>query len=80
MFTSEMIETVGLMQCHYCGAELLERDRFCRQCGIRQRMRTETPTVVASRTERVGDQIRPSLGGASRGSSFRARWLVLVGE
>jgi hypothetical protein len=31
MLAQEMAETTGIKQCHGCGAELLERDKFCRR-------------------------------------------------
>ncbi len=31
-----LLETVPLRECHECGYVLLERDRYCRRCGIWQ--------------------------------------------
>ncbi len=70
MFAPEIIETVGLMQCHTCGAELLERDKFCRRCGVSQRLRTAGSGVAADRTDRSEYETRPLAGGKSLGGSF----------
>jgi len=69
MFAQEMTETVGLTQCHTCGAELLERDKFCRRCGVDQRLGA-APTVVAGRGGRFEYETRPLPVGANRGGSF----------
>jgi len=70
MFAPEMIETVGLTQCHTCRAELLERDKFCRQCGVNQSLCAAPLTVVAGHGRRVVYETRPLPGGANRGGSF----------
>src|SRR5262245_52528925 len=36
MFAPKTTESTGFKQCQLCGAELLERDKFCRRCGIDQ--------------------------------------------
>ncbi len=38
-------ETVALKLCHACEAELLERDRFCRRCGVSQSL-AQTPSTA----------------------------------
>jgi hypothetical protein len=40
MLAQEMKETIGLNQCHACGAEGFERDKFCRRCGVNHSYRT----------------------------------------
>jgi ribosomal protein L40E len=51
MLAQEMAETTGIKQCHDCGAELLERDKFCRRCGVSQGVPTSTLTGVTAGTE-----------------------------
>jgi len=70
MFAPEMTETIGLTQCHTCRAELLERDKFCRRCGVNQTLCTAPLTVVAGHGGRVEYETRPLSGGANRGGSF----------
>ena len=70
MFAPEMTETIGLTQCHTCSAELLERDKFCRRCGINQSLCTAPLTVVADHNGRFNYETRPLPGGANRGGSF----------
>ena len=33
---SSQANTLSLTRCHKCGAELLQTDKFCRRCGIKQ--------------------------------------------
>jgi hypothetical protein len=70
MFAPEMTETIGLTQCHTCRAELLERDKFCRRCGVNQSLCTAPLTVVADHGGRVEYETRPLAGGANLGGSF----------
>jgi hypothetical protein len=65
-----MTETVGLTQCHTCGAELLERDKFCRRCGVDQRLCTVPTTVVPGHSGSFEYETRPLSGGGNRGGSF----------
>ena len=44
MLALSELETTGLNQCHECGAERLERDKFCRRCGTRQAIGYATST------------------------------------
>jgi hypothetical protein len=34
MLAQEMTETTVIKECHACDAEILERDKFCRRCGL----------------------------------------------
>src|SRR5215475_4626472 len=70
MFTPEMTETVGLTQCHTCRAELLESDKFCRQCGLNQSLCTALLTVIDGHGDGFEYETRPLRGGANRGGSF----------
>lgn len=78
MFALEMTETIGLMQCHNCGAELLEHDKFCRRCGVSQCLRTAPPSVVAVRTDRSEHETRPLPGSKNRGGSFSGTLVNVV--
>src|SRR5262245_13326272 len=78
MFTPEMTETVGLTQCHTCEAELLERDKFCRRCGVNQSLCTAPLTVVDGHGGRVEYKTRPLRGGANRGGSFSGALINLL--
>jgi ribosomal protein L40E len=70
MFAPEMTETIGLKQCHTCGAELLERDKFCRRCGVNQSLCAAPLTVVAGQGVRFEYETRPLPGGPNSGGSF----------
>lgn len=50
MLAQEMTETTGIKQCHACGAELLERDKFCRRRLVGQGVPTSTLTGVIDGT------------------------------
>ncbi len=80
MFALEMMETVGLMQCHSCGAELRERDKFCRQCGISQRLRPAPSTVAAGRGGQFEYETRLLPVGRNRSGSFSGVLVNLVTE
>jgi len=70
MFMPEMTETVRLTQCHACGAELLESDKFCRRCGVNQSLCTAPLTVVDGHGGSFEYETRPLRVGANRGGSF----------
>ncbi len=69
MFTQEMpamseIETAGLNQCFACSVELLERDKFCRRCGVSQRLGA-TPVKADYETRQLpGLRLSGSFSGA----------------
>lgn len=68
MYGQEMTETTGFKQCHSCSAELLDRDKYCRRCGICQSNRTD-PSIKAS-GEIIGQDVsdfhtRPLTGSES---------------
>lgn len=68
MLAQEMTETTGIKECHACGVELLERDKFCRRCGVSQGVPTSTLTGV---TDGTGGEPR-SLSNDGTLSSLRA--------
>jgi ribosomal protein L40E len=51
MFAPQGNETVAMKQCHSCGAELIERDKFCRRCGISQRLRNDSSHELQPKAE-----------------------------
>ena len=51
MIAPQLIETVALKQCHSCGYELIERDKFCRRCGISQRLRNDSSNALQHKSE-----------------------------
>ncbi len=42
MFTPQLSATIAMKQCHRCGSELRERDKFCRRCGVSQSLASTT--------------------------------------
>jgi ribosomal protein L40E len=80
MYAPEMIKTVGLKQCQRCGAELLERDRFCRRCGVSQCLRDAASTVVTGSNDRAEFVTRPLPGRAVRSGSISGALVNLVTE
>ena len=70
MLAQEMIETTGIKVCHACVAELLERDKFCRRCGISQGVPT---SIFAGVTGGPGGESRslPENGTLCRSYSSR---------
>lgn len=52
MLTPQLTETIAMKQCHDCGMELRERDKFCRRCGINQRLRLSSSTELQPKSER----------------------------
>ncbi|HWQ35238.1 MAG TPA: hypothetical protein VNQ79_20500 [Blastocatellia bacterium] len=78
MSAPEMIRTVGLKQCHRCRAELLERDRFCRQCGVSQRLCAAPVMVMTGGADCSEFVIRQLPGSALRSGSFSGALVKLV--
>lgn len=51
MFAPQLKETVAMKQCHSCGAELIERDKFCRRCGVSQQLQLSPLTDLHRQAE-----------------------------
>jgi hypothetical protein len=51
MLAPEITEVLGLKQCHVCYAELLDRDKFCRHCGISQSSCIDFSSAVTGKTD-----------------------------
>ncbi|MBS1811461.1 MAG: zinc ribbon domain-containing protein [Acidobacteria bacterium] len=62
MFAPQLIETVALKQCHSCGAELIERDKFCRRCGISQRLCNDSSNQPQHKSECATQRFSESNG------------------
>lgn len=58
---AELNITIALKQCHDCGYELRDRDRYCRRCGIRQTDHTE-PMTQRFATSECGSTYRSFSG------------------
>jgi hypothetical protein len=69
MFAPGITETVGLKQCHVCGAVQFERDRFCRRCGASQSSRIDQSNIltkaVTEVVERSDHKTRPLSGSGT---------------
>jgi hypothetical protein len=59
MLAHQIIPTVGLKQCQSCGAKLLDRDKFCRRCGVE----ASDPSTVVSRRADSSDLKAGEVGG-----------------
>ncbi len=79
MRATENEETVGLTQCHLCGAEPLERDRFCRQCGASRRLNIVSATGPTADPAQPARDTRP-FPGAKHYDSFSGALVKLVTE
>jgi hypothetical protein len=77
MFAPETKETVGLNQCHDCGAELLDRDKFCRRCGVKQTNGYATSTDPTSLSP---CETRPLTGSTGGYSSYSGQLIRIVTE
>ncbi|NOT64184.1 MAG: hypothetical protein HOP19_28550 [Acidobacteria bacterium] len=86
MFTQEMPamsekETIGLSQCHTCRAELWERDKFCRRCGVSQRLPAgkinAAPVPVVTKPS---DYATERLSGRQRSGSFSGALVNLLAQ
>jgi predicted amidophosphoribosyltransferase len=60
MGSGDQAETAPFKPCRACGAEIRERDRFCRRCGAGQSGRLASASTRLDRPERIqaasGDQ------------------------
>ncbi|MGH8692619.1 MAG: zinc ribbon domain-containing protein [Burkholderiales bacterium] len=89
MFAPETIETSGFKQCRVCGAEQLDRDKFCRRCGVNQSGQSRrveplnniTGSVtsdVIGRADRVDYETRPLSGGGTLRRSYSGPLVGIV--
>jgi ribosomal protein L40E len=77
MLAQEMAETTGIKECHACGAKLLERDKFCRRCGISQGVPTSTLTGV---TDGTGGEPRSLPDSGTLCRSYSSRLVKVVSQ
>lgn len=62
MFAPQLKETVAMKQCYSCGAELVERDKFCRRCGISQHHRNDSSNGLQYKSECATQRFSESNG------------------
>ena len=79
MYAPENTETVGLIQCHICSAEQREHDKFCRRCGVSQRLNTASLANVTAATGRF-DNVTGPLPRIKQSGSFSGALVNLVTE
>ena len=77
MLAQEIAETTGIKECHACGAELLERDKFCRRCGVSQGVPTSTLTGV---TDGTGGEPRSLPDDGTLCRSYSGRLVNVVSQ
>ena len=77
MLATHEIETAPLRQCSTCQAELLERDKFCRRCGIRQVNSYATSTNLTHLSE---GETRPLSGITEVFPSYSGQLIKIVAE
>lgn len=75
MLAQEMAETTSIKECHACGAGLLERDKFCRRCGVSQGVPTSTLTGV---TDEAGGEPRSLSNDGTLCRSYSSRLVNVV--
>lgn len=75
MHYSDPEGTAKIKPCYLCGFGLLERDRFCRQCGAKQTAESG-PAQVEPKAESSGMILR-EVGGVSR--SYETSLISTVG-
>ena len=75
MLAQEMTETTGIKKCHACDAEILERDKFCRRCGVSQGVPTSTLSGV---TDGTGGEPRSLSNDGTLSRSYSGRLVNVV--
>lgn len=83
MLTPQLTETIAMKQCHRCGMELRDRDKFCRRCGVSQNLSAEHATKLFSDSGALHQSLSGSLvqavttGLAQRTTALPAnRWAM----
>jgi hypothetical protein len=77
MLAQEMTETTGIKKCHACGAELLERDKFCRRRLVSQGVPTSTLSGV---TDGTGGETRSLPDDGTLCRSYSGRLINVVSQ
>ena len=75
MLAQQITTTIGLKQCHSCGAELLDRDKFCRRCGVRE---SDPSSVVTGRPGNTGFETRSVSGSGTLGRPYSGPLVGIV--
>jgi hypothetical protein len=79
MITPENMETAGLGRCHACDAEQPARDKFCRRCGVNQRLKIASFTGASGEAEWSARGAKP-LAGVKHYDSFSGALVNLALE
>jgi hypothetical protein len=66
----DKIETVALKRCHFCSAESLDRDRFCRRCGACLIARNDPTTGVIGSADGSEFKTSPLFGSGPMQQSY----------
>src|SRR5262249_59990891 len=59
MLAKDITKTVSLKQCQSCDAALLDRDKFCRRCGLRQSNRVQPSTSLIKKANGADFETKP---------------------
>ena len=86
MFEQETKETTRFKQCQMCGAEQIDRDKFCRRCGVSQSRRIDSLTSLSGsvasdgigRADSSGCETRPLSSCEPRRRSYSGRLVGIV--
>src|SRR5262249_15341749 len=71
MLAKDITKAVSLKQCQSCDAALLDRDKFCRRCGLRQSNRVQPSTSLIKKANGADFETKPmplAGSGTLRGS------------
>lgn len=78
MFAPEVTEILGLKQCRICDTELLDRDKFCRCCGVSQSGRIDPPSALTGRTDISVYETRRMTGSGTLHRSYSGPLVSIV--
>ena len=73
----EMTETIGLKLCCACNAELRDRDKFCRRCGVNQMNCYATSTDLA---HMLSSETKPLQDCSENYTTYSGRLIRVVAE
>ena len=83
MLTREQIETtetIGFKRCCACTAELLDRDKFCRRCGVKQVSSYATSTELTQAKEGETKLLPGVANGTEAYRSYSGQLIQIVAE
>lgn len=72
---TDAAETVALRRCDACGFELTDRNKFCRQCGVRQHNESIPVTSLAT-----GQPLSSNATSALATNDLRSALVIAVGS